>query len=94
MNILIVRMQCAEFPYRKFRSAMIDMIKHDRLSMFYKGLVPIFGGQAWLLGFMALAFYFEEKQTKYLPLIAGSLFLTGALIGHPMYLVGMRVQYG
>ena len=42
LNILIVRMQCIEFPHRKFRKALIDMIKNDRISMFYRGLFPIF----------------------------------------------------
>jgi hypothetical protein len=44
LNILTVRMQCVDFPIRKFRHALWDMIKHDRLSMFYRGLFPVFAG--------------------------------------------------
>lgn len=44
LNIMIVRMQCLDFPHRKFRNALIDMIKHDRHRMLYAGLVPIFVG--------------------------------------------------
>jgi hypothetical protein len=43
-NILIVRMQCVEFPIRKLHKAAWDMIKNDSYRMFYKGLLPIFTG--------------------------------------------------
>lgn len=42
LNILIVRMQCLEFPYKKLRYAFTDMVKNDGYRMFYRGLFPIF----------------------------------------------------
>ena len=44
LNILCVRMQCVDFPHKKLRHAVKDMIKKDRLSLLYKGMVPIFLG--------------------------------------------------
>ena len=41
LSILIVRMQCVDFPYRKLSDAFVDMLKHDRHRMFYTGLIPI-----------------------------------------------------
>jgi len=44
LNILVVRMQCVEFPIRKFHQAAWDMIKNDSYRMFYRGLLPLFTG--------------------------------------------------
>lgn len=95
LNILVVRMQCVEFPHPKLRHAVLDMLKHDSYRMFYKGLVPIFTGQVQLYFFMTIAntvnnFYSESKYTPYVCL---GLFLAGCAMAHPWYLIGMRVQY-
>lgn len=46
LNIMIVRMQCVEFPYKRdFRGAWMDMVKNDGYKMFYKGFFAIFTGQ-------------------------------------------------
>lgn len=44
LNIMIVRMQCLDYPYRKFRKALWDMITVDRHRMLYRGFLPIFMG--------------------------------------------------
>ena len=44
LNILIVRMQSIDYPYRRFRDALWDMLKVDGHKMFYAGLFPILIG--------------------------------------------------
>lgn len=44
LNILIVRMQCLDYPHRKFRKALWDMVTVDKHRMFYRGFVPVFMG--------------------------------------------------
>lgn len=38
--------------------------------------------------------FVDQSNIKYSPGICLSLFLAGALIAQPFYVVGMRVQYG
>ena len=45
LNTLIVRMQCVEFSLKRLHRAVIDLVRHDKHRMFYRGLFPIFTGQ-------------------------------------------------
>lgn len=82
-------MQCVEFPIKKMRYALADMIKNDSFRMFYRGLFPIFTGQVQLWFFMQLSYNFEGF--RYGPFLCGSLFLLGCAAAHPWYLIGMRI---
>ena len=42
VNLLVVRMQSVDFEHRRLHRAAWDMIKNDRISMFYRGLFPVF----------------------------------------------------
>jgi hypothetical protein len=86
LNIMIVRMQCVEFPIKSFRAAWLDM--------FYRGFFPIFTGQLQLWFFMNLAYLIEDLSSHFFtPYICAMLFLMGCAACHPWYLVGMRIQY-
>eukprot|EP00347_Sterkiella_histriomuscorum_P019673 403340724 len=94
LNIMIVRMQCLDYPHRKFRNALKDMIMHDKHRMFYRGLTPVFMGQVYLYLSMSAAEYVDQNNVPYSPALCLGLFLMGALAAQPFYVVGMRVQYG
>jgi hypothetical protein len=92
LNILVVRMQCVEYPHRQslFKAAG-DMIRKDRLRMFYRGYFPNFTAQVQLWFFMQIAYYLEDINTRFTPYLCGALFLMGCAACHPWYLIGMRV---
>lgn len=98
LNILIVRMQNIDYPLRKFRHAFADMLKHEPIRMFYKGLVPIMMGQIYLHSALSLAEYAKIKmhqyKIKYADYTFPLFFLMGCLVAHPFYLLGMKVQNG
>ncbi|CDW89502.1 UNKNOWN [Stylonychia lemnae] len=94
INIMIVRMQCLDYPIRKFRGALWDMIKHDKHRMLYSGIAPIFAGQAYLYCAIIAAESMTSFGYKYAPEVSLGLFLTSCLFAHPLFLIGMRVQYG
>ncbi|TNV76418.1 hypothetical protein FGO68_gene363 [Halteria grandinella] len=93
LNIMIVRMQCVEFPLRSLRAAWVDMVKNDGLKMFYKGLFPTFTGQILLWLFVGLAANLEDLNSYYTPYLCGTVFLMGCAACHPWQLIGMRIQY-
>jgi hypothetical protein len=64
LNILIVRMQCLEYPHRKLRNALTDMIIRDRLSMFYRGFLSIICGQMYIAGSFSMNEWLKENFSE------------------------------
>jgi hypothetical protein len=88
-------MQSIDYPIRKFRHSMMDMIKHDSFRCIYRGFVPLLAGNAYLYASTVMGHYFvANERFEYGGYMAGMSFMIGTMLAHPFFLLGMRVQYG
>jgi hypothetical protein len=88
-------MQSIDYPMRKFRHSMMDMIKHDNFRCIYRGFVPLLIGNTYFYASTAIGRYFvTNEKYEYGGYMAGMLFMIATLMAHPFFLLSKRVQYG
>ena len=62
-TILMIRMQCIDFPYRnQFLKSTFDMVKNDGIRMFYRGIPVILVGQLFVVAACKFVDYYRSKN--------------------------------
>ena len=91
-NIVIVRMQNVDYRNRKsLLNSIADLVRIDKHRMFYRGLMPISLGCFYLSNTCHGMQMFRRDDSLASNYIWPFVFLVGAAIAHPFYLLGMRV---